>query len=398
MIDMIRPSHLPSSTDTIVEYYAAPPSGWGFSDWLQVMSQNIQTGSSSTSQTTPIIFDIDQQHSGFKICFPKTFINAENIHQQLALFSSIFEQSGADILINAITFPQHTLAMFNGPSEGISGIRQKTGIFERPLIASQLLPKIKTSNKESLEKSYHLWLGGIDMIFDNLHHTEETWEERIILLGKEQENSSKRSKSQKYFVPNITDMTVEKMKQKLHKARQQNIHWASVHCSSIGLSSMQDLLNTSHQLNVTLVGTSIPLRWNLNNNVSISGTVLTQLYSLIGLEVSEVSTHELNEKDKGLNTDPLLHQIKTIPFYRIEYKMDTIQKIIKKQGSDIVISGGSLLYHHPNGLQAGAKAFLKAVEAASKGIDQSEAIHESEELKTALEREHMLHGHLQPTH
>jgi ribulose-bisphosphate carboxylase large chain len=55
-------------------------------------------------------------------------------------------------------------------------------------------------------------------------------------------------------------------------------------------------------------------------------------------------------------------------------------------GTDILFLAGGGILGHPDGPTAGARAMMKAVEAAIKNIPIEEAVKESQELKKAIEK------------
>ena len=60
------------------------------------------------------------------------------------------------------------------------------------------------------------------------------------------------------------------------------------------------------------------------------------------------------------------------------------EQLIKDYGNDLILMGDHIIFKHPDGLKPGAEAFLKAIEAATQGIDQSSAAKKNEALARAL--------------
>jgi 2,3-diketo-5-methylthiopentyl-1-phosphate enolase len=62
-----------------------------------------------------------------------------------------------------------------------------------------------------------------------------------------------------------------------------------------------------------------------------------------------------------------------------------VPDIVRELGPEILIGSGGGVHGHPQGPEAGAQAFRKAIEATMKGVPLAEAAKSNEPLKIALE-------------
>jgi 2,3-diketo-5-methylthiopentyl-1-phosphate enolase len=81
------------------------------------------------------------------------------------------------------------------------------------------------------------------------------------------------------------------------------------------------------------------------------------------------------------------------PFYQLKptfpmpsggITVGLVERCVKDLGTDIVIGSGGGIHAHPDGAQAGAKAFRQAIDAVMAGVPVSKAGQEQKELGRAL--------------
>ncbi len=87
-----------------------------------------------------------------------------------------------DVRLIDINMPANTLNKFSGPAFGIDGIREKLGVFQRPLLATALKPR-GYSEEQFAQLAYEFSTGGGDIIKDdqNLIGSFDQFKKRVSL-------------------------------------------------------------------------------------------------------------------------------------------------------------------------------------------------------------------------
>ena len=124
-----------------------------------------------------------------KIAFPCVNIDFDTDGISHLLVNIMGGQLDIDIIekchVKKIEFPQHILSKFKGPKFGITGIREYTKVYDKPLFGGIIKPKTGITPQILLEMVKELVEGGVnfikeDEILSNPHFC--TIEERVPLI------------------------------------------------------------------------------------------------------------------------------------------------------------------------------------------------------------------------
>ena len=63
--------------------------------------------------------------------------------------------------------PPTVAAKFNGPKFGIAGLREKLGVYDRPLVLQIIKPKMGMTPQATADQVYQTALGGADLCKDD---------------------------------------------------------------------------------------------------------------------------------------------------------------------------------------------------------------------------------------
>ncbi len=72
---------------------------------------------------------------------------------------------------------------FKGPKYGIEGVRELTGVNDRPLVGTIIKPKLGLVTKDHAQVAYESWYGGCDVVKDDENLSSQRFnpfEERVI--------------------------------------------------------------------------------------------------------------------------------------------------------------------------------------------------------------------------
>ena len=66
-----------------------------------------------------------------------------------------------------VAFPKKYIEQFQGPKFGVEGLREKLGVYDRPLLNAMIKPNIGWTPEEGAELFYEAAKGGVDIIKDD---------------------------------------------------------------------------------------------------------------------------------------------------------------------------------------------------------------------------------------
>lgn len=384
--------HRPTETEVVVQYSVLPLQKDSFHECLHQLVEGLLF-SKSREDKYPLVFDLNQESSSCKIAFPEEWFEPGNLPQNLSAIAGSILQSPwtASVKVQSIQWTKKLERSFPGPTKGLKKIREALEIMERPLSSGLLLPKAALTNKQYLEKSYLMWMGGCDIVAENeimASQTSSDFAERISFLSKEALSCSSRTRKNKTYIPNITSGTVEEMSRRLRICKEAGLQIVSVNLPSIGFAA----LNTLVQLCATL-------HLGLQGNQYAQGTIsfglglpaLATLYRMMGVDLLTVdaSSAEITAEIKNL-TDYHESFAATIPVCTGHVHAGNIEKIIKQHGHDLMLQGSRSIDEHPDGTKAGAEAFQYAIQSATQGIEIESALKKNDPFRRALEQYHPL--------
>ncbi len=112
------------------------------------------------------------------------------------------------IKLHDILFPAGYLEQFEGPKFGVAGLREWTGVYDRPLFFGVIKPNIGLAPEPFRDIAYQSWLGGLDVAKDDELIFDTEWspfEKRTRLLGEARCDAEQKTGKKCCYLANITD-------------------------------------------------------------------------------------------------------------------------------------------------------------------------------------------------
>ena len=112
------------------------------------------------------------------------------------------------IKLHDIIFPAGYLEQFEGPKFGVAGLREWTGVHDRPLFFGVIKPNIGLAPEPFRDIAYQSWLGGLDVAKDDELIFDSAWspfEKRTRLLGEARRDAEQKTGKKCCYLANITD-------------------------------------------------------------------------------------------------------------------------------------------------------------------------------------------------
>lgn len=125
------------------------------------------------------------------------------------LGEGVFFVPGVPIIrLEDVRFPDAFLAEFPGPQFGVQGIRERFGVFDRPIFLGVVKPNIGLSPQEFAELAEAAWKGGLDIAKDDEMLADPEWSplaERARLAGAARLRAERATGERKGYMANVTD-------------------------------------------------------------------------------------------------------------------------------------------------------------------------------------------------
>jgi 2,3-diketo-5-methylthiopentyl-1-phosphate enolase len=293
-----------------------------------------------------------------------------------------------------LDFSTEVKAHFPGPAFGIEGIRNKIGVYDRPLLMSifkGVIGRDLTYLKDQLKDQL---LGGVNLVKDDeiLFENPLTPFEERIKAGKEViDNVYELTGHKALYAVNLTGRTFELL-DKAKRAKELGAEVLLFNVFAYGLDVLQSLVEENIELPImahpAVSGALTPSEFYGINNQLLLGKLLRYAGADFSLFPSPYGSVALNRQEAlGISFELTkeLEMKKTFPVPSAGIHPGLVPLLIRDFGNDSIINAGGGVHGHPNGAIAGGKAFKAAIEAVLIGKTLQEAGDENEALKKAIE-------------
>jgi 2,3-diketo-5-methylthiopentyl-1-phosphate enolase len=331
----------------------------------------------------------------FLIGFPAVNINGQIPQLLTALYGNI-SMAGKLKLLD-IFLPKSFVKKFKGPKFGIGGLRELTGIKDRPVIVAMFKPCVGMNPKTLGKLLFEMGAAGVDVIKDDELLADPEFcpvEERIDICMKACSKVRAETGRNVLYAVNITD-NMDVMFKKAKAAVKAGANCLMVNAYTVGFSSMSALAEDS--------GINVPLLAHPDFAGAIFGSPNYGLTSSLVLgKLARLSGADMVIYPNYLGKVPMIKerviriaQELTSPFYNLKRVFPgpsagmhpgVVDKLIDDFGMDVLIAAGGGIHGHPMGIAGGVRAFHQAIEAVKSKVPLKEVAKNNKELKLALEK------------
>ncbi len=291
-----------------------------------------------------------------------------------------------------VYFPAEVARRFKGPKYGIPGIRQRLGVYDRPLSLHIIKPKMGMTPEETANQVYQTGLGGADLCKDDemLADLENSsWEKRLEAVLKAIERVERETGHKMLYMLSITD-EVDKVADKARKAVEMGASGLllaySAGPSTLRLLAEDESIKAPILLHVSHMLSQIPM---------ISFPVFSKLCRLCGADlmlspciwtsIPMVSPEEA-ARNYQVMVSPMYHLKPIFPMPAAGMYPGLVPALMEEFGIDQIIPAGGGMLGHKLGYTAGAKAWQQAIAATLQDIPLQEAAKDHPELCAAIEQ------------
>ncbi len=338
--------------------------------------------------------EVEERSYIIQVAFP-----VENIGPQLPMLLTAIignvSMAGKIKLVD-VHFPPSYLAAFQGPKFGIQGVRERLGVFHRPLLNNMIKPCTGYPPEVGVELFRAAALGGCDIVKDDELLADASFnrvEQRVRLYMEAERQVYEETGEHTLYTVNVSD-EVPKIFENARRAVELGCNAIMVNYLAVGLPVLRALAEDP-AINVPILGHMDLAGAFYESPVHgiSSHIVMGKLPRLAGADIVVFpapygKAPVLPEKFKTVARNlsfPMGNIKPTFPMASGGITPAMVPKVMRDLGTDIVIGSGGGIHAHPQGPVAGARAFRQAIEATLQGRSLQDAAAEYEELRLALE-------------
>ncbi|MBD3228327.1 MAG: ribulose 1,5-bisphosphate carboxylase [Candidatus Lokiarchaeota archaeon] len=328
-----------------------------------------------------------------QLAFP--YINVKNTVG--LMFTAIFGNisMGGELKMVDIRFPEKFIKDFKGPKFGIEGVRNLLGVPERPLLNNMIKPCTYTWAPEFAELFYSAAVGGCDVVKDDelvANQDFNTLEQRVPAFMEMADKAEEESGEKTLYTANITDKLPECL-ENAEKVQEMGGNALMINFPVMGYEVLRAIAEDP--------SIKLPILGHMDFAGSMymapkygvsSHLILGKLARLCG---ADIVVHPAPYGKASVIQEKYVRVAHTLryPFYHIKqtFPMPSggitaglVDRCMRDLGNDIMIGSGGGIHAHPDGPEAGAKAFRQAIDATMQGIKLREYGKDHKELGRSL--------------
>ncbi len=353
------------------------------------------------------------RENGFiKIAYPLDLFEINSVPQFISsVAGNVFGMRAIKALrLIDVRFPEEYVKAYRGPQFGIKGVREKLRIFDRPITATVVKPKVGLDTERYAKAAYEILAGGVDLLKDDENLTSQNFNpfmKRLNAIMKVIDKVEKETGERKGYLVNITAETNEMIKRAKAVADYGN-EFVMIDILTVGWAALQTMRDVLEDLKLAIhAHRAFHAAFTRNPDHGMSMLMVAKLSRLIGVDhihigvpvgkmeakVKDVLTIEreiasvtFEPEDNILFKQEWYHIKPVFPVASGGLHPGLLPEVIKIMGKDIIMQVGGGVLGHPKGPYAGAKAVRQAIDAAMKNIPLDEYAETHRELKEALEK------------
>jgi ribulose-bisphosphate carboxylase large chain len=421
--DYIDTGYSPKDTDLVCEFHIEPSAGVNFEEaathmagessidsWTEIVTLSPELA----AKLKPHVFYVNEEAQTVRVAYSEELFELGSVPQVLsAVAGNILSMKVVDNLrLQDIAFPKPMLREFRGPKFGLPGIRELTGVQDRPLIGTIVKPKVGLTSEKHAEVAYNSFAGGCDLVKDDENLTDQkfnSFERRAKFTLKLAEKAESETGERKMYLCNITAPTCKEMIRRMNILKDLGANYAMVDVVPAGWTALQTLREEAEDIGLALhAHRCMHSAYTRNPRHGISMLVVAKLCRLIGLDQLHIGTvvgkmHGEKHEVLALRDECVLDKVPAeesqhvlaqdwgglkpmFPVASGGLAPTMIPDLYAIFGKDVIMQFGGGIHAHPMGTAAGATACRQALEAAFEGVSLQEYAKNHRELEVALDK------------
>jgi len=343
---------------------------------------------------------VDISNSHVKIAFPIDNLDPTRGGIPLLLTTTggnLFDYTLFDnVKLLDLQLPKRYTSSFRGPKHGLEGVRRLLKVDHRPLLGTIVKPNLGLKSADVAEICYEAAYSGIDFIKDDDKNVNPKYcpiEDRVPKVMEKIDKANEEKGGKTLYAVNITS-GLDNILEMADLAISCGANCLMVNVLSAGLSSLQ-ALSEDPSINVPLHGHLDMIGLfarNPKNGIGVA--VISRLARLAGadhLHVGSIGGRLFTEKEDVKRSADILrcgwNNIRpTLPVCAGGLHPGIFDLNYSLVGNDALYICGGGIHGHPEGISAGVKAMIQAIETCSQHIPFEQALQNFKEFRIAIEK------------
>ena len=410
----------PKDTDLLVWFYAEPPAGKDMKYVADRIAEESSIGTWTDLKTLlpeiweklrARVYEIDVVRRYVKIAYPLHLFEVKNMPAILAsVAGNVFGMKSVENLrVLDIRFPLELLSEYPGPKYGVQGVREMTGVQDRPFLGTIIKPKIGLPAKMHAEVAYEAWVGGLDIVKDDENLASQDFnrfEERLSLTMEKKDLAEEETGEKKIYLVNIT-APYREMIRRAELVEDAGNEFVMIDVFISGFSAVQSYREEGFKMAIH-AHRAMHAAITRNPRHGITMLTLAKIYRVLGVDNLHIGTAVGKMEGSAAEVSAIREEIQmgNVPANDTMFQQSWgdikpvlavasgglhpghVPAVVDILGKDIVIQAGGGVHGHPEGTRKGATAMRQALEAKMHGISLEEYAKDHEELRKALEKFH----------
>jgi len=316
-----------------------------------------------------------------------------------AILTTVFGKLSLDgeIKLIDLEFASELKSLFSGPKFGVEGIRELTGVTDRPYVMSIFKAVIGRDLTFLGNQLREQALGGVDFIKDDeilFENPLTPFEKRIAVGKKVLEEVYEDTGHRAYYAVNLTGRTFD-LKEKAKRAVELGADILLFNVFAYGLDVLQGLTEDENiqipiMAHPAVSGASTPSEFYGISNELLLGKLVRYAGADFSLFPSPYGSVALPKKE-ALGIRDSLTRVEegmkaALPVPSAGIHPGLVPQLYHDFGKDSVINAGGGIHGHALGAIGGGSAFRQAVDGVLAGKTLSEQAETNPELKLAIEQ------------
>lgn len=361
----------------VVDYYLESSKSLRDAAWQLAIGQSVGNPNVRNHWETDELFEnhsclvlgneqeLEQTKSGnVKIAFPTININWKTdgvAHMLVNIMGGQLDiHSILKCHVKSIDFPQHVRDEFLGPKYGIDGIREFTGVKDKPLFGAIVKPKTGISPETLLEMVKELVEGGVNFIKEDEILSDPSFcpiEERVPLIM-----DYLKDKNVVYCVSIHSDYPyiLDRVKQ-VYELGGNGVH-VNFWC---GLGVYKAIRELDLPIFVHFQKSGDKILTNRNHDFHIDWTVMCQLAGMMGVDfihAGMIGGYYKWPEDETVEAVKILNKLNVMPALSCGFGPELTESVTKAVGNNYMANVGGAIHGHKDGTLAGALAMRKSID------------------------------------
>lgn len=366
--------------------------------WTKLSTQKAETFQKYCAK----VYFADPKKGIIQIAYPIDLFEPGNLPQLLSsIAGNIYGLKEVKKLkLLNLEFPEIYVRSFPGPQIGLKGIKEITGVADRPLIGTIIKPKEGLSSQEHTEVAMETYRGGVDLVKDDENLTSPAFNlfsDRVNYLTDSMKEAGFLGKDnpltggEKIYAFNITASS-EIMKERAELVKQKGGNCIMVDILTCGFSGVQFIRNQNYGL-IIHGHRAMHAALTRDPHHGLTMLVIAKLARLAGIDSLHTGTI-VGKMEGGAKEILEINKFLTSEWYDLKKVLPVasgglspldVPELYKYFGNDILLNFGGGIHGHPEGSKIGAQAVKQAVEGVTRGQSLEDYSQTHDALKIALE-------------